>query len=177
MKDPVWRLVLCYIFGAALIILIALLSSCTSSKSVFKQTTDSTYLKELADSVRVLRSENSRLTAEISEMQYASVRFDTVYVPGDTVINTVTITKEGEVKASGRVSSAYVSKSVLTKIVNEQNRVIDSLKELKEKVNVVTRTEYKDKVKKVSFIPWWVFLLCLPFLGLYVYEKIKKDGN
>lgn len=152
-----------------------ILSGCTSTKLVTKETrlVDSTAVKELSDSVRVLTSENNRLTALVEEMQYASVRFDTVYMPGDTVINTVTITKEGDIKATGKISSAYVSKSVLTKIVNEQNRVIDSLKSVKQKeiIRTFTKTEFKDKFKKVTVFPWWFWLITGVFALLWARKQ------
>lgn len=160
------------------VLLMILLAACNSTKQVSKQTTtvDSSHVKELSDSIRLLKTENEKLIADIREMQYGSVIFDTVYMPGDTIVNTVTITKEGEIKASGRVSAAYVSKSVLTKIVNEKQRVIDSLSQVKQRetVKLVTRTEYKDKFVKRSFMAgWWLWILFF-LAGVYVGWRWRK---
>lgn len=132
----------------------------------------------MQDSVRNLRITNERLEQTINEMQYAGVVFDTVFVAGknDTVVNTVTITKEGDIKATGNISSAYVSKSLLTKIVNEKQAVIDSLSTAlsTEKKNVKVDTSSKDvqKQKKVSF-PWlWIIVMFI--LGGFVWDRSKS---
>jgi hypothetical protein len=169
----------CFLLFLVLVIVLVIgLTSCTSTKEVTKRVelVDSTVVKSLSDSIRLLKSENQRLTADITELQYSGVRFDTVYIPGDTITNTVTITKEGEIKASGRVSAAYVSKSTLTRIISEYSRVIDSLKAVKqtEQIRTVTKIEYKDKVKKVSFIPFWVWILFAALLFWGNREKFKK---
>ena len=88
-KFPYWIL-------AAIIMAIAIIyfSSCNSQKHIVKEKreVDSSYVKELQDSVRVLTTTNEHLEKTINEMQYAGVSFDTVYLEGkrDTIINIVT---------------------------------------------------------------------------------------
>ena len=174
MRDPVWKLLLIYSAGVALIILITLLATgCSSTKQVQKVSVDSTYIKELEARNQILSSDVSRLTTEVNELQYGFVRFDTVYLPGDTVVNTVTITKEGEIKATGRVSTAYVSKNLMTRIIAEKERIIDSLSTLKQKETVRVVTEYKDKYVKRSFLNFWWLLLIGAAGGYYLSKKIK----
>lgn len=159
-----------------MLLLFLLLSGCNSTKQVTKQTktVDSSHIKELSDSIRLLKTENEKLTADIRELQYAQVLFDTIYMPGDTVVNTITITKDGEIKATGRITAGYVTKNVLTKIVAEKNRVIDSLASLKQKetVKLVTRTEYKDKYVKTNFLSqWWLFPAGMIFMAAIIYRR------
>lgn len=150
-----------------------ILSGCTSTKQVYKETTDSSHLKELEAQNRVLYSENERLLKEVRELQYAEVRFDTVFLKGDTVVNTITITKEGEVKATGKIVSANLTKNVLTKIVKEKDRIIDSLSQLKQKETVKVVTEYKDKYKKVTVFPWWFLMITGAFAFLWLRKQFK----
>lgn len=173
-KFPYWIL-------AAIIMAIAIIyfSSCNSQKHIVKekQTVDSSYVKELQDSVRVLTQTNEHLEKTISEMQYAGVSFDTVWIAGktDTITNTVTITKEGDITAKGKILSAYVSKNLLTKIVNEKQSTIDSfaLALEKEKKNVKIETQVKtvDKVVKTPFP--WVALIVAFILGGFLWDRLK----
>ena len=173
-KFPYWIL-------AAIIMAIAIIyfSSCNSQKHIVKekQEVDSSYVKELQDSVRVLTTTNEHLEKTINEMQYAGVSFDTVYLEGkrDTIINTVTITKEGDIEAKGKILSAYVSKSILVNTVREKNMMIDSLSIAleKEKKNVKIETQVKtvDKVVKTPFP--WVALIVAFILGGFLWDRLK----
>ncbi len=78
---------------ALLLALVVAALSCTTTKHIVSQkaTIDSTAVIEKSDSIRMLLMENETLTKQVEEMQYGVVRFDTVFVPGDTVVNTVRI--------------------------------------------------------------------------------------
>lgn len=173
-KFPFWVV-------AVLLLAVAIIyfSSCNSQKHIqeTKVVLDSSFEKELKDSIRYFRNEKERLEHTINELQYAGVKFDTVFLEGkrDTIINTVTITKEGEIKASGHISAAYVSKSVLTKIVNEKQLTIDSLsKSLEiEKKNIKTVVQVKEVEKKTKpGLPWAMLLVVFAF-GCFAWEKSK----
>lgn len=165
------------VIAAAILIAIAF-SSCNTSKHTQQSMVsfDSSYLKEQQDSVRVLKTENERLQSEIDEMTYAGVQFDTLFIAGknDTIINTVTITKEGDIKATGNILSAYVSKSVLTKIVNEKQATVDSLSKAldTEKKNIKTIVETKEVEKKVKVLPGWIWFLVV--IGVIGWEYLRR---
>lgn len=156
------------------------LAGCTSTKQVSKSSTnvDSSAIKERDEEIRILKAENERLNIEIRELQFAEVRFDTVFVKGDTVVNTVVITKDGEVQAKGNIVSAVVSKNILTKIVNEKQRVIDSLSKAltSEKANVKKVVEVKEKEVKRSVFPGWMWWLLLIAFGGGYYVR-GRFGN
>lgn len=174
-KFPFWIL-------AAIIMAIAIIyfSSCNSQKHLGKekQSVDSSYVKELQDSVRVLTQTNEHLEKTISEMQYAGVSFDTVWIAGktDTITNTVTITKEGDITAKGKILSAYVSKNLLTKIVNEKQSTIDSfaLALEKEKKNVKIETQVKtvEKEVKTGSFPW-LWIVAMFIFGAFLWDRLK----
>jgi len=146
-------------------IILILLASCTTSKSSQKEQFKSERETILEDSVRVLTKEVEQLLQEKRSNEYGMIRFDTVFIPGDTVINTVVI-KDGNIEAKGRIKYVEVNKSVYEKLLVQKDKIIDSLSKLKQKEVVKTEVKTVDKVKKVSFIPWWVWLIVgvlLPF--------------
>lgn len=151
-------------------------SGCKTTKHISSSIVnkDSLVIKEKADSIRLLSNEINRLSAEIRELQYSGVRFDTVMIPGDTVrvINTVTITKEGDITATGKILAAYVSKDKLTKIVNEKQKIIDSLSLLKQKeiVKVEIKTVDKEVFIKRSTFNIWYYVICF-ILGIVFWAK------
>jgi hypothetical protein len=169
--DRILFVALTLIIGA----LIMLFSfGCSSTKEVLKMRTvvDSTVINEKSDSIRLLTIENEKLTSEKRELEFGVIRFDTVFV-GDTISNTVTI-HDGVIEAKGHIVSAVLTKSVLTKIVNEKNRVIDSLSLVKNKVlnHYYKVTEIKEKKVKRSFLNFW-WLLAIGFIG-GLYVGVKK---
>ena len=173
-KDTIFRLMLVYVLGALIIILLALLSqSCTTTKTVQKESIKSERETILEDSVRVLTKEVEQLLQEKRSNEYGVIRFDTVFIPGDTVINTVVI-KDGNIEAKGRIKYVEVNKSVYEKLLVQKDKIIDSLSKLKQKEVVKTEVKTVDKVKKVSFIPWWVWLIVGVLLPFSIRDQIKK---
>lgn len=175
-KFPYW--ILAAVIMAAAIIYF---SSCNSQKHIVKekQSVDSSYVNELSDSIRLLKTNNEKLEQTINQMQYAGVSFDTIFLTGknDTIINTVTITKEGEIKASGNISSAYVSKTVLINVLKEKDQLIDSfaLALEKEKKNIKVETQVKtvEKEVKAGSFPWlWIAIMFL--LGIYTGYRLRN---
>jgi hypothetical protein len=135
---------------------------------VQKSFTDSFATKD--DSIRLLKAERDLFEQHYNELLYASVQFDTI-TSHDTITNTVTITKEGEVKAVGKIKYVNISKNVYSSIISQKDKTIDSLRSVKEKVQVVTKTE--TKYKKVRTGIMWILLLIGYVLGCF-YPLIKK---
>lgn len=175
-KFPYWIL-------AVIVLAIAIFyfSSCNSQKHIVKekQSVDSSFVKELLDSVKILTQTKEHLEKTINEMQYAGVSFDTVYLEGkrDTVINTVIVTKEGEIKASGRISSAYVTKTVLINVLKEKNEIIDSfalaLEKEKKNVKIDTQVKTVEKEVKTGSFPWMTIAVVL-LIGIYAGYKSRN---
>lgn len=143
---------------------VIIFTSCSSSKNVSTNYKE----QELRDSISILTTENNKLFSENLALQYASISFDTLRIT-DTVdrFNTVTITKEGEIRTIGRVKEVKVSNLVYTRIIDEKNKTIDSLRFVKNK----TIEKTVEKEKKVSFIPFWVWLI---IIGLVVFNFRKQ---
>lgn len=139
-------------------------------------TIDNTTVTEKDDSIRLLKSENEVLKNEIKELRYGQVLFDTIYRPGDTIINTVIIKEDGSVDATGRIKSVTIANSKLVKTIQEKNRLIDSLANEKQKEKTVTKyvTQWKDREVKKSFIPYWIWLLIGGLVLLNFRSQILK---
>lgn len=154
------------IICSILIFFILTCGACTSTKHVKSSSFDSTWVKSVLDSNRVLRSENSLLQQDINAMKYIGVYFDTLYLPGDTVVNTVEVTKEGDVKATGRIKSASFSEKYYQKLVWKLQSRLDSLS--KSRSEEKTRIVYKDrevqkKVKVFTQFYWWILMFALGY--------------
>lgn len=182
-----------------MILVMILLASCTSTKQVAKQnkSVDSSYVKQLEESVRVLRLENSHLSSEIHELLFNSVEFDSTECPPTQIIidercnadsiraileadfsNEVKIHANGTIEAKGQLRRASASLQKIQQVIAEQSRTIDSLRSIKqeEKVRTITKTEYKDKYVKTSFLSqWWLFPAGMLFMAIIIYRKKVKS--
>ena len=171
-----------YLLIALTLAVLAMLavSGCNSQKHITEKRFDSTWTKNVQDSNRLLRQEVEKLTGDIQQLIYAGVYFDTVWLKGDTVrdtiTNTVVIKTDGSIEAKGRISSAYVSKNTMMKLVAEKQATIDSfaLALKNEKMNV--KTVDRVVTKKTSFIPLYMFLIIavLAAANIYVIYKNKN---
>ena len=163
-----------------LLILALLTASCTVKKSLTKSKilTDSTALHEKIDSIRLLKIVNEKLTAEIHEMQFAGVIFDSSRCPpavinipancnADSVMkilesykDKVKIYADGTIEAQGKLKSAYYSKDKLSQVISELKKENDSLALVKQKelVKVVTDKQYITKKVKRSFSLIWLLI-------------------
>lgn len=165
-------------FFAIVIILLLAAFGCNTEKHITKERVivDSTALKEKTDSIYYLKQENERLEAKVRELTYTQVLFDTVFLAGDTVVNTVIVKEDGTIEAAGKIKSLTISKQLLVNVIAEKNRMIDSLVKVKQKENVVvqkvTETKTRDVVKKV--VPgyvWWLLILGIAG-GIIIDRKI-----
>jgi len=149
--------------------------SCNTTKDVQKSyiEKDSLTVKSLQDSVRMLTLENNKLTEEIRELNYSGVIFDTVAV-NDT-IRTVVIRPDGTIEAKGNIKSASFSSEKLTTRIREMQKLIDSLRLVKEQVRTEYRyiSESKDKHKETTVFPW--YLLVIAAAAYLVFWLIKKS--
>lgn len=153
---------------------IMLFARCSSTKDLNKTTekVNESREKELSDSLHLITSERDKLESEIKELQYAGVIFKTDTINHrDTITNTIEITKEGAIKATGNIGSAYVSKSFVARIITEKDRLIDSFRNVKQKEKYITRTVTitKTKYKKTSFFPLWLILIA--FVAGWIVKK------
>lgn len=171
--------VIVYVFLVWIVVLV-LAFGCNTEKHIVKErvVVDSTAIKEKSDSIWLLKREIERMEAQIREMTYTQVLFDTVYIAGDTIVNTVIIKDNGEVEAAGRIKSLTISKQLLVNIIKEKDRVIDSLAALKQKEKIVvqkeTVTKKVDKKSKLVGIGVGAFLLLLVFVvGVFTGWKTK----
>lgn len=160
-------------FALSLLILIYLFLwvvslGCNTTKNVQKTVVDSSTAKD--DSIRLLKAERDLFEQQYNELLYASVLFDTIMLH-DTITNTVVINKEGEVRAVGKIKYVNISKNIYSSIISQKDRTIDSLKSLKDKVQVITKTDTKLKKVRPAFM--WILLLVGYVLGCF-YPLIKK---
>lgn len=165
-----------HLIGIAILCLVVLMvgtCSCSVQKHIVSENKDSSVIKEYQDSVRILTTENNKLFSENLQLQYLGVKFDTLFVKGDTIRNTVTI-HDGNIEASGRIISASVSKTFYSSLLASKDRTIDSLSKVKAKETVKVVTEYKDRTVKKTFIPWWVWLIGLVLLAFNFRKQIKS---
>jgi hypothetical protein len=154
--------------------LCVIFTSCSTAKNTVKA--DYSKEQDLRDSVSMLTIENNKLTNENLQLQYASISFDTIRL-SDTVdrVNTVVITKEGEIKSKGNIRKVVVSNAFYTKIIDEKSKTIDSLRLVKNKVS--ERLIYKDREVKKSFIPFWLWLVIIGLVAFNFRKQIVKLWN
>jgi hypothetical protein len=190
------------IYLAGIIILIFSASACTSTKDIAKNKTvvDSTVIKDLQDSVRVLKTENAHLSTEIRELQYSGVSFQdrcdtaalrrilTSGLVDKSVIeeylhqmaecsDQVKIASDGTIEAKGKLKSAYYSSDKLTRMVYDLKRENDSLRSVKQKTidHYYKITETKIKHSKTRVLNFLIFLLIGAVGGVLIWEKwIRK---
>jgi hypothetical protein len=144
------------------------LQSCSTTKTLAKS--DTTSLKEVDSLTKVVKSWQAKYEQISTSIIGSHVIFDTLYVPGDTVINTVTVKADGSIEASGRLKSLSVSNSSIQKQLTLIKGKYDSLAKVKSKVEV--RTVTKDREVKRTVFPWWYILI----LGgaVFLFLKLKK---
>ena len=88
----------------------------------------------------------------------------------------VTITKEGDIEAKGKILSAYVSKSILVNTVREKNMMIDSLSIAleKEKKNVKIETQVETVEKEVKTGSFhWLWIVAMFIFGAFLWDRLK----
>ena len=138
-----------------------LLASCSGSRHIQRSNTSQTVTDTReADSLRqVITSLHAHYESLLREQSYASVIFDTLYLPGDTVRPVVTIQPNGSIQASGRVKSATVTNDRLQRTLSDLQARYDSLYQVKQRTiqTTVTKTVEVDKRIKRGW-PWWVWL-------------------
>lgn len=150
-----------------------LFPSCTRVITKSIQLTDSTAIKIWKDSVDFHKKINEELLSELSSSQLNKILFDTLFVPGDTVYNTITVKETGEIVAKGKIKSAYLSRDFAIKIAQQKQIQIDSLQKAltdeKKMVKVVEKEIYK---KTKVFIGWWLLIIGFIF-GIYIGVRYK----
>lgn len=172
----------CIVYAVILILTsLVLFSSCTSTKNISRSssTTDSTVITELRDSVRVLKDVISFYETTIKNMDNTAIVFevDTLYRDtGRVVTNKVIVKSDGSIAAEGRIKSLNIEKLKEQQAKHYLETVVDSFAiELdKTKAELSKKQEIKVVEKKTVVVPWYCYLIGLPFLILWLYEKYKK---
>lgn len=183
------RLLSAFIITVVIIcMMIGCLSSCTTTKEVNKTSLvkDSTAIKELQDSLHLLRSEKATLEQLLRESEFATVEFDSTRCPqihfpeGAAMLNKDSVQRlitdlnnsiaglnnrirtyaDGSREITGRLKSATYSRDKEVQSRLQLERIVDSLRQVKQKEKVVTHTEIKEVVKRkktkllTNVLPW-----------------------
>lgn len=154
-------------------------ASCSSSKDIHKDTNkvEDTRLQEKSDSIRILKTDNERLTSENIQLRYFGVDYDTVYVKGDTIKNTITI-HDGDISVSGRIKSAHFTESAFNKNTQSKSKTVDSSGKntIREITYLKTVTITKTKHTQISFLNWILFIVIGVVIGVIIcnYKKIQS---
>lgn len=136
------------------IILLLLLTSCGTTKTVYKENvrTDSTALHEL---------ELAKRTIETQEQLYQQLKADSQavfiqYADADTIyVNKVSIDRSGAIQAEGRLRSVSITNSSLLTALSRSQRTIDSFSHLQRRDSIVYRAQTVVKYKEVKRRNWW----------------------
>ena len=174
------------VLGFAVMIAVAL-SGCKTTKDLNKTTviTDNSRIQELEEESRMYQNEINELQRRINEMEYTGVVFDN---DCDSIIKAalvrsgcnmdsinsllsvfrsrIKVYADGSAEYEGTIRSYTNQKSRYEELLTRNEKTIDSLKILKEKVQTVTHTVTNTKTvyKKKSFLSqWWLWLIF--FLG------------
>lgn len=102
---------------------------------------------------------------------------DTLYRDtGRVVTNKVIVKSDGSIAAEGRIKSLNIEKLKEQQAKHYLETVVDSFAiELdKTKAELSKKQEIKVVEKKTVVVPWYCYLIGLPFLILWLYEKYKK---
>lgn len=194
-------IILTFILLLCVIGMVALFSSCSSSKNVTKEriVIDSSATKELQDSIRLLKTEVTRLEQTIKESEYATYEFDSTKCPqivfpvGSAMLNKDSIQRlindlnnginglnnkvkryaDGTIEITGRLKNVTQLKEKQSQLIAQQEKLIDSLKQVKQKetVSVNKEEEKKTVTKKTKFLPdWWLFPLGMA-CGIFLWAR------
>lgn len=180
---------------------LAFLLSCTSAKntSTGSASFDSSYMQQLEANNQLLKKENETLQSNTNEYDYQSVVFDTscnqalrdalskAGLNTDSVMkvisalnNKVNFYADGSFSAEGKIKSAMRQRDKLQELLVQKDKAIDSVSALKQKteIKIETRTEYKDKVVKRTWFPWWLLLVAYTagvfFPPIKLFDKAKS---
>lgn len=164
------------------ILVAAILFSCHSTKNVQASRTeqDSSWIKlatKLESENGILKEENQRLIKESSE---TGIVFESVPCPNiDSLLtldsagrenarreisslqNELEISADGTIKAKGSIKSYKQSAERLERELSSRDAAIQRLRTERDSLAVQTHKEVETKtvVKKVQFIPWWMFVI------------------
>lgn len=162
-------------------IVVGQLISCTSTKNISRSssTTDSTVITELRDSVIVLKDVISFYETTIKNMDNTAIVFevDTLYRDtGRVVTNKVIVKADGSIAAEGRIKSLNIEKLKEQSLKSYYQEKSDSFAMELDKTKAELRKVQAEKniSKKTIVVPWYCYVLGLPFLILWIREKWFK---
>lgn len=148
--------------------------SCTTTKHAQVASTNTEYQRAVDSMTHVLSETTRMFESQIQNIATGGIVFDTLFIPGDTMTNTVTI-NGGVIHAAGKIQKVYY-KDVQT--VTERDywhKVADSLSTHRDTTAIKVVTEYKDRtVKRTVFPWWWIVIGGVVVIGvLYGKQKLK----
>lgn len=162
------------------LLILTIAASCTTAKHITTTSTatDSSYTRAVDSMNRVL-SETVRLfESQIENISSGGIVFDTLFLPGDTILNTVTV-NGGVITAKGKIQKVYYKDIQTITERDYWHRTADSLATHRDTtaVRVVTETKYVDRTVKRKWFTgfgWWLLFLAIGFgAGYYVKSKFK----
>lgn len=190
------------LFIALALALVLSLGSCTSTKDVHKTetVTNTDKEKQLSDSLRVVTAERDIYKQQAEQSEYLITTYDTTPCPAilipdcpamlnkDSVQRLVTDLNnaiaglnnkvkryaDGTVEYQGKIKSVSYSLTKTQLLLIQKDKVIDSLKLVKQKEKIVEKviTVEKEKHSKTSFLSqWWLFPAGMLFMLAIIYRK------
>lgn len=162
-----------------MLFIIILASGCKTQRNAVTAsvTTDSSAYRMLdsiaTENMKWERAYETLLATKSAE----TIIFDTLWGIKDTIINRVVFTDDGRIKsAEGRIRSVTTSRDMLA---SENTMLKDSLSWYSRKLQsdstkVSEVIKYKEVVKIVRFIPWWVWLISAAGFVLWAYGLLPK---
>jgi len=181
----------------ATVITIVALSACTTTKKSFTHAvnSDSLHIVSLTDSVNMLKIEYERLEQINRENQFITVVFDSTQCPKirfpegaalmnkdsiqklinnlndaiDGMNNKINVDANGAIQANGKIKQLTYSKDKLIQIIQEKDKIIDSLgkRKFEDKTDVKKSDVTTITKKKTTFLNFW-WLLIVGFAGGYI---------
>jgi hypothetical protein len=158
-----------------LMMFVWMLTGCRTVEKVVERerlVKDSTEVKTVDSLLIVQHDMVQEYETRMQELRDAGIVFNEIPCPD--VPNTVEITPDGGIKASGSIRSANIKESTLIVELARARHTYDSLLQVKKSDSVIVKTEYsritKTKTKKVY--PWWPLAIVF-ILGMMAEYKFK----
>lgn len=169
------------------IILTASLFSCKTTKFVEKEkiVVDSTAIKERDAVKRVLKEAIEQFEKEKEQWESTGIIFETTPCPDSTKTQpTKIVFDNGKLKSiEGNVRSLTSDLYEKSVELYDAHSVIDSLSEETERLQTAlskTETKVVKEIKRVAFIPWWIWVIAglAVVFGSHPYaKKFLKSKN
>jgi hypothetical protein len=168
--------ILTIILLAILMIFVWMLTGCRTVEKVVERERlikDSTSVRQVDSLLVVQHDLIQQYETTLQEMRDAGVVFSEIPCPDNP--NTVEITPDGGIKASGAIKSANVKESTLQLELARLRSTYDSLLHIQRKDSIQVHTQYKTITKTVSrkAQPSWYLWLIFLVAGMVLEYRFK----